>query len=158
MMRYKLREAGKRISRDFRKWYLFFLLFFLYDVMVHLYFRAFCPVVILTGFPCPGCGTTRAIICILTGQFQRAWNLNPTAFAWVAFVCWCFYWRYWCGKEIKQLKYIVIMIAICMFLIYVYRMATSFPSYAPMTYTRNNVLWKNIPFYKEWVTRVILRR
>ena len=39
-----------------------------------------CPVRILTGYPCPGCGGTRAIGSIALGQFDQAWSLNPIAF------------------------------------------------------------------------------
>ena len=39
-----------------------------------------CPVRLLTGFPCPGCGTTRAIGAISIGDFEQAWSLNPIAF------------------------------------------------------------------------------
>ena len=39
-----------------------------------------CPVRLLTGFPCPSCGTTRAIGAISIGDFEQAWSLNPIAF------------------------------------------------------------------------------
>ena len=39
-----------------------------------------CPVRLLTGFPCPGCGTTRALGAISIGDFEQAWSLNPIAF------------------------------------------------------------------------------
>jgi len=39
-----------------------------------------CPVRLLTGLPCPGCGGTRAMGAICTGDFSTAWNLNPLAF------------------------------------------------------------------------------
>jgi hypothetical protein len=40
-----------------------------------------CPVRLLTGFSCPGCGGTRAMGAISTGQFEQAWSLNPITFA-----------------------------------------------------------------------------
>lgn len=30
----------------------------------------------LAGFECPGCGMTRAILCILHGDFAKAWHFN----------------------------------------------------------------------------------
>lgn len=39
-----------------------------------------CPIRLLTGYPCPGCGGTRAIGAICVGQFERAWSLNPVTF------------------------------------------------------------------------------
>lgn len=42
-----------------------------------------CPVRILTGYPCPGCGGTRAMGSIALGQFDQAWSFNPLAFLFV---------------------------------------------------------------------------
>jgi len=39
-----------------------------------------CPVRLLTGYPCPGCGGTRSMGAISIGQFDQAWSLNPLAF------------------------------------------------------------------------------
>jgi hypothetical protein len=36
-----------------------------------------CPFRMLTGFTCPGCGTTRALHQILHGDFAAAFMLNP---------------------------------------------------------------------------------
>lgn len=36
-----------------------------------------CPFRMLTGFTCPGCGTTRALHQILHGDFAAAFVLNP---------------------------------------------------------------------------------
>ena len=36
-----------------------------------------CPFRMLTGFTCPGCGTTRALHQILHGHFAAAFMLNP---------------------------------------------------------------------------------
>lgn len=36
-----------------------------------------CPFRLLTGFTCPGCGTTRALHEILHGHFTAAFMLNP---------------------------------------------------------------------------------
>lgn len=36
-----------------------------------------CPFRLLTGFTCPGCGTTRALHQILHGHFDIAFTLNP---------------------------------------------------------------------------------
>ena len=36
-----------------------------------------CPFRLLTGFTCPGCGTTRALHQVLHGHFDSAFTLNP---------------------------------------------------------------------------------
>jgi len=42
-----------------------------------------CPVRILSGYPCPGCGGTRALGSIALGQFDQAWSFNPLTFLFV---------------------------------------------------------------------------
>ena len=36
-----------------------------------------CPLYMLTGWKCAGCGTTRALYHLLHGEFVRALELNP---------------------------------------------------------------------------------
>ena len=36
-----------------------------------------CPMYVLTGWACAGCGTLRAIHCLLHGEFVRALAFNP---------------------------------------------------------------------------------
>ena len=36
-----------------------------------------CPVVLLTGLKCPGCGTARALHCLLHGEVAQAVAFNP---------------------------------------------------------------------------------
>lgn len=45
-----------------------------------------CPFRLLTGFTCPGCGTTRALHQILHGHFDTAFTLNPLLLAAIPFL------------------------------------------------------------------------
>lgn len=38
----------------------------------------------LSGYPCPGCGLTRAICCIGHGDWVGAWSFNPFSFVFYA--------------------------------------------------------------------------
>lgn len=50
-----------------------------------------CPVRLLTGIPCPACGTTRSIGCLLLGNFNDALKLNPVGYlVLLATVAWSF--------------------------------------------------------------------
>jgi len=50
-----------------------------------------CPLRLITGYPCPGCGGIRAMSAICTGQFEQAWLLNPIAFlACLVVIVWAF--------------------------------------------------------------------
>lgn len=66
-----------------------------------------CPIRLLTGYPCPACGTTRSIGCITIGRFNDAWQLNPLGFLTLLIV---FFWglkvdwlRIWLRKLQKYL-------------------------------------------------------
>lgn len=54
-----------------------------YGVVTHLLFDRFCPMLILTDFPCPGCGMTRALFLVLTGHFSAAWKFQPPVYGWI---------------------------------------------------------------------------
>ena len=43
--------------------------------------HSLCPMVLLTGFPCPGCGLTRAGFRVLRLDFVGAWRVHPFIFA-----------------------------------------------------------------------------
>jgi hypothetical protein len=40
----------------------------------------FCPFELLTGIPCPGCGMTRAVLCLISGNLSDALLYNPFSF------------------------------------------------------------------------------
>lgn len=81
-----IKSIWKRIVLDIKNYYIAILLFAALNIVVRTVFHAFCPFLIITGFPCAGCGMTRAVICFLTGQFTRGMNLNPAAPFWIAWI------------------------------------------------------------------------
>lgn len=46
-----------------------------------------CPFKAIFGVPCPGCGTTRALVALLKGNFGDAFHINPLGiFATIAII------------------------------------------------------------------------
>ncbi len=45
---------------------------------------SFCPFYILTGLPCPGCGLTRAFVCLGHGQWRESLHWHPLG--WLVFL------------------------------------------------------------------------
>jgi len=41
------------------------------------FFGSLCPVLRLTGFPCPGCGMSRACVSVLKGDLISAFSYHP---------------------------------------------------------------------------------
>lgn len=144
-----------RIWKDVYDYRVVILAFTVYYVVVHLLFQAFCPSVLLTGFPCAGCGMTRAVFFMLTGQFARSWRLNPGALPVIVFAVYCVYMRYICGKKVKGFQIGIGMICVCMLIAYIYRMCTIFPNRPPYVYTSDNFLEQHFPFYRDILRRLL---
>lgn len=145
----KAKEIGKRIKKDASEYKYPILLFLLYYISVKAVFHAYCPMVLITGLPCPGCGMTRAILLLLSGEWQRSWNLQPFAILWVLFGIWIVVWRYILGKRIKWFNPILIVLLVSLIAFYIYRMVTAFPSYPPMTYRYDNLFSNMFYFYHD---------
>lgn len=128
----------------------------LYFVMRAL-FGAFCPSVIVTGFPCPGCGMTRAVLYLLKGQFLRSWALNPAAGLWGLWALWFAFERYIRGQKCKGLTWALCGIALFMISVYLIRMVRYFPDRPPYVYTPNNLFSRIIPGYRSIIKHLLGR-
>ena len=62
-----------------------------------------CPFRALTGFACPGCGSTRGLHCLLHGQWAAAFEFNPLLILSLPFFLFAL-WRYtnaaWRGRPL----------------------------------------------------------
>lgn len=143
-----------RIWKDIMEFKWAILFFTLYYIAAHLALNAFCPLVIVTGFPCPACGMTRAVQYMLGGQFERSFRANPMALPWILFCVYFVWMRYIKGKKVKAFNEILCALLVMMIAVYLVRMKSIFPYRPPMAYTRGNILEKILPFYKELLRRV----
>lgn len=147
----------ERVKQDVRQHGAGVLAVLVLYVVMHVLFGAFCPSVIVTGFPCPGCGMTRAVLYLMKGQFRRSWALNPAAGLWVLWAIWFGVERYIRGRKCKGLSWALCGIALFMVVVYVVRMGMFFPDRPPYVYTRNNLLSRVIPGYREVVKHLLGR-
>lgn len=143
------RNIGIRIFRDIKNLWMAVIALAVYTVLMNLVFHAFCPMVILTGLPCPGCGMTRAMFYLVTGRPQQAVWMNPMSIP-VACLMLYFLWnRYVLGKKSKGIVPLTGIAAILLIVVYVWRMYCFFPNRVPYVYTEYNVLTKIFPFYEQ---------
>lgn len=152
-MRHKGIEIWNRIGKDIQDYKWVILIFIIYDVLVHRLTGAFCPSVILTGFPCPGCGMTRAALFMMTGQFARAMRANPAILLWIGLGIYFVSQRYIRGRKVKYFDLLLGGVAAIMIVIFVYRMITLFPNQPPMTVSQSNLLSQIFPAYREFLRR-----
>lgn len=141
------------MGRDIKEYRLFILAFVIYDAAVQVLFGAFCPMVIVAGLPCPGCGMTRAVFYFATGQFEKGWQMNPLGILWFALAVYFAVMRYWFGKEAKGELQIGGGLAACMLALYLYRMYRFFPGELPVCYMEGNLLERIWAGYRDFVFR-----
>ena len=70
-------------------------------ILFALIFHDVCPVQILYGLPCPGCGLTRAGVLLLTGHFAAAFQMHPFIYGWAALLLYVLLCRYVKGCKPK---------------------------------------------------------
>ncbi|MCL2719387.1 MAG: DUF2752 domain-containing protein [Lachnospiraceae bacterium] len=150
-----LKLISTRLLADFRIYWWVFLLFAAFYFVIQIFFTASCPVYRIIGLPCAGCGMSRAMRFVLTGQFSRAYFLNPLAFGIVFFGFYCFFYRYIKGKTIPYFVHGIVAIFILLFLFYFIRMYLYFPERVPYVYNYNNTLEDFIPGYRAFVRRIL---
>lgn len=154
-MKAKLKLAVGRLWKDILDYKELGLVLLVYYLLMEAIFSAFCPLVIITGFPCPGCGMTRALLFVLTGQFARAWNINPAIYGWIFLALYVGVQRYLLGRKAKGWKVMIGILAVVMILVYIYRMYRYFPDRPPMTFTGNSLFERMLPGYGRIVRKII---
>ena len=148
-MKKYIKVVSIRVIADVKGYGVAMAAVLLYAVAVNLIFHAFCPLVILSGFPCPGCGVSRATLCFMTGRWQSAWQMNPVIFPIAlvaAYFCLC---RYLLGRKVKGAKTGIAVIFVLLFVVYCLRMYLHFPDRIPYVYVEENVLARIFPFYEQ---------
>jgi hypothetical protein len=155
-----LRHIPARIWTDIRthRWLIPALLLLLaYIAVSRVFFSATCPFYRVLGIPCAGCGMSRAAYFALTGQFARAFYLNPLIFVIVLFAIYCFVFRYILGQAIPGFIAGLITIPILMIIFYIIRMYLYFPDRVPYVYNYGNLLEQSIPGYRDFIMRILGR-
>lgn len=129
-----------RILKDIKSIWPGVLAFAIYYLITHLLFHASCPLLLLCGLPCPGCGLLRCITLILTFKFANAWWLNPVIYAWVIwFIAFCIT-RYILNIRPKWLKALLGLVILITLGRYIYGMINWYPNRVPYTFRHNNLL------------------
>ena len=66
-----------KIITDIKQYYILLLCLITYITLGAIFKFTICPVRLLTGIPCPGCGITRSLRELLHGHFAEAFRLHP---------------------------------------------------------------------------------
>lgn len=134
-------QGTDRFIKDIKsaKWVIIGII--TYFVFLRKMIMGVCPLVKITGYPCPSCGLTRAGIRLLQMDFAGAWQMHP--FIYVAvFLVLLFVWnRYILGRtDMEKFKKLLAATIFAMLAFYIYRMLRDFPGEPPMSYYSDNLL------------------
>lgn len=105
-------------------------------------FQQICPMKLMLGIPCPGCGMTRATLLLLQGKFLASMEMNPFLIPYVSAAIvyiWC---QYSYGETLQMAKLYIIIILVASIVFYGWRMYMYFPNKEPMTFNDNCLLWQ----------------
>lgn len=144
-----MKRIEKRILRDVKEFWPAAVAVAGYFIIMNVIFHTVCPMVIVTGLPCPGCGLTRAMLCLASGRIGEAVRMNPMA---VPTACLLFYFlwsRYGRGRRAKGMAYLTGAAVLFSIVIYLERMYCLFPDQPPYVYEPHNILAKILPFYEQ---------
>lgn len=120
-----------------------------YFLVTQVIFDEFCLMRILTGFPCPGCGATRACMRVLGFKWKEALDMNPTIFLWIPYILFLIYQRYIGKKQPKLSNILLVVVCVITILWYLTGMALYFPNREPFTFFDGNLLQKCYPLLYE---------
>ncbi len=136
-----MRQIGKKILSDLYTIRWAILAIAVAFVLLRYVLYSTCPVTLITGFPCPGCGMTRALFRLLRLDFVGAFEIHPFIYPVVVLVFLFLLNRYVLKIDLSGFLYwAMIVTAIGMIVFYLWRMMTQFPSEAPMTYYSGSLL------------------
>ena len=114
-------------------------LFGLYVLMTHAMGLQNCVLKIFIGYPCPGCGMTRAMLALLQLDFVKAFQYNPFIFA-VPFVILGIAFKHTSFvKRIVNNKWLCFTAILIVLVAYVLRWFYVYPN-PPMDYFEHNLL------------------
>ena len=136
-----MRRALKLLWKDIKdiKWAIIIII--AYFALGRYFLYSLCPMVIVTGLPCPGCGLTRAGFALLRLDLAGAYRIHPFIYPIAGYIA-VFGWnRYIMGRRMgKKLKAGLTVLMVLVILFYGWRMWMYFPGEPPMSYYERNLL------------------
>lgn len=125
-------DIGAYLREDVKHYWRSVLIAAAVIVLLNLLFGTVCPLRILFGLPCPGCGMTRGFLSLLRLDFASAVTAHPLSPAFFLLLLLFPVFRYGKRERFGAWVRLFALLLILLLPVYVYRMLTAFPGEAPM--------------------------
>lgn len=144
-----MKEIIRRIGGDMKNLWPAALGLLVYTVLVNVFFHAFCPMLLVTGFPCPGCGMSRALVLLLAGHPAESVRMHPLAPLVFIILMYIGLNRYIAGRQFKAVSILLGASVVVLLICYVIRMCYLFPATPPLLYREDNLCSRIFPYYNQ---------
>ena len=133
---------------DVKHWWLPVLIAGGVTVLLNLLCGTVCPLRILFGIPCPGCGLTRGFLSLLRLDFASAVRMHPLSPAFFLLLLLFPVFRYGKRECFGVWTGLFVLLLVLLLPIYFWRMLTVFPGEAPMDLTfRESLFYRLVHFF-----------
>lgn len=137
----KLRKPSKKeLLKDGKNFLMAAALCGLFIGVLSWVFGGTCWLRLITGFPCPACGFTRACLLLLKGDVAGAWHMHAMVFPVIFGVLFFLFCKYFLENGRKLWQWYGIILVTVAIVYYVWRMVRFFPQVEPMIFYSGNLL------------------
>lgn len=123
--------------KDYRKLYIGSIIACVATLVITDHVALPCMIKLITGYYCPGCGATRAVISLFKGQLYQAFRYNSIIFIDIPIILFLGIFEKLFGKDNKIIKCISnIVLIILLILTIMYGVLRNFPSFSYLAPTK----------------------
>lgn len=127
------------ISKILKSSLFWIALYLIYALIMNIFKLESCPIKLLIGLPCPGCGMTRAILCLLKLDFKGSFRYNALWLILLFIVVVAILKKYGIFKKLYYSRVFWMVIGATILTYYILRLIYVYPN-EPMDYYYFNLL------------------
>lgn len=127
------------ISKILKSSLFWIALYLIYALIMYIFKLESCPIKLLIGLPCPGCGMKRAILCLLKLDFKGSFRYNALWLILLFIVVVAILKKYGIFKKLYYSRVFWTLIGTTILTYYILRLIYVYPN-EPMDYYYFNLL------------------